>query len=51
MTISIDYNYLYSVLDIFRHNPIYILGILMYRGAWLVAIVSLLWGFYFSRLE
>ncbi|MDD4289706.1 MAG: hypothetical protein PHH83_00325 [Patescibacteria group bacterium] len=51
MTISIDYNYLYSVLDIFRHNPIYILGILIYRGAWLLALVSLFWGLYFANFE
>ncbi len=51
MEISFDFNYLSSVLDIFTHNPFYILGVLLYRGAWLLALVSLLWGLYFARLR
>ena len=51
MQISLDSTYLLSLVNIFQHNPFYVLGILIYKGGWLLCLVSLAWGLYFAHFE
>ena len=50
MQISIDYNYLLSVLLILKHNPIVAFWILLVRGGWLLFVISIIVGLYYTYL-